>query len=46
MAGADAVTASADMFTTMVENPSVDGAIADFRRDWTDTYGDRRIYEL
>ncbi|HIS81189.1 MAG TPA: fructose-6-phosphate aldolase [Candidatus Scatomonas merdavium] len=46
MAGADTVTASADMFTTMVENPSVDGAIADFRRDWTDTYGDRRIYEL
>jgi TalC/MipB family fructose-6-phosphate aldolase len=46
MAGADAVTASADMFTTMVENPAIDGAISDFRKDWISTYGDRKIYEL
>ncbi|GAA0268299.1 fructose-6-phosphate aldolase [Faecalicatena contorta] len=46
MAGAQAVTASPELYTQMVENPMIDSAIAGFAADWEATYGDKRIYEL
>lgn len=45
-AGAQAVTASPELFTQMVENPVIDSAIAGFEADWVNTYGNKRIYEL
>ena len=46
MAGAQAVPASPELYTQMVENPMIDSAIAGFAADWEATYGDKRIYEL
>lgn len=46
LAGAEAITASPDLYTTMVENSLIDAAISDFKKDWTDLYGDKRIYDL
>ena len=46
LAGAHAVTASADLYTQMVENDMIDGAIAGFSNDWIKTYDTKRIYEL
>lgn len=45
-AGAHAVTASAELYTKMVESPIIDSAIDEFEKDWVNTYGNRRIYEL
>lgn len=44
--GAQAVTVSVDLLTTMVENAIIDFAVDGFRKDWIKTYGDKRIYEL
>lgn len=46
MAGAQAVTVSADLLTTMVENAIIDFAVEGFQKDWVKTYGDKRIYQL
>lgn len=44
--GAQAVTVSVDLLTTMVENAIIDFAVEGFRKDWTKIYGDKKIYEL
>lgn len=46
LVGAHTVTATPELYTQMVENPMIDGAICGFRKDWVDTYGERAIYEL
>lgn len=46
MVGAQAVTVSVDLLTTMVENAIIDFAVEGFKRDWIKTYGDKKIYEL
>ncbi len=45
-AGADAVTASPELYSKMLENPAVFSAIETFRNDWTNLYGNKKIYEL
>lgn len=45
-AGAQAVTVSAELLTTMVENAIIDFAVEGFKKDWIKTYGDKKIYEL
>lgn len=44
--GAQAVTVSVDLLTTMVENAIIDFAVDGFKKDWIHTYGDKKIYEL
>lgn len=44
--GAQAVTVSVDLLTTMVENAIIDFAVENFKKDWIKTYGDKKIYEL
>lgn len=44
--GAQAVTVSVDLLTTMVQNAIIDFAVEGFQKDWINTYGDKRIYEL
>lgn len=44
--GAEAVTVSVDLLTTMVENAIIDFAVDGFKQDWIRTYGDKKIYEL
>lgn len=44
--GAQAVTVSVDLLTTMVENAIIDFAVDGFKKDWIKTYGDKKIYEL
>lgn len=44
--GAQAVTVSVDLLTTMVENAIIDFAVDGFKKDWIRTYGDKKIYEL
>ena len=46
MVGAQAVTVSVDLLTTMVENAIIDFAVEGFKKDWIKTYGDKKIYEL
>ena len=46
MVGAQAVTVSVDLLTTMVENAIIDFAVEVFKKDWIKTYGDKKIYEL
>lgn len=46
LGGAHAVTTTPDLYRQMVESPLIDNAVADFGKDWTDLYGDKRIYEL
>lgn len=46
LAGAEAVTAAPELFTTMVESPLIDSAIAGFSKDWVSVYGEKKIYEL
>ena len=44
--GADAVTASPELYTNMITSPVVDSAINKFQQNWSDLYGDKKIYEL
>ncbi len=46
LAGAHAVTASADLYTQMVTSPVIDSAIDGFAKDWSGLYGEKRIYEF
>ncbi len=46
ISGAHAVTASPELFTTMVEDPLIDGAIDGFLKDWKGVYGNKNICEL
>lgn len=46
MAGAQAVTVSVDLLTTMVENAIIDFAVDGFKKDWIKIYGEKKIYEL
>ena len=46
LAGAHAVTASAELYTQMLENDMINGAITGFSNDWINTYGAKYIYEL
>lgn len=46
LAGAEAVTASPELYTQMVESPLIDDAISRFNADWTKLYGSKKIYEL
>lgn len=46
MAGAHAVTVSGELLSDMLTNPLIYGAVDGFHKDWTATYGDKRIYEL
>lgn len=46
LAGAEAVTASPELYTQMVESPLIDDAISRFDADWTKLYGSKKIYEL
>lgn len=46
LAGAQAVTASPELYSAMVQSPIVESAIETFSNDWVKTYGDKRIYEL
>lgn len=46
LAGANAVTASPELYTAMVESPLIDDAISRFENDWTNLYGSKKIYEL
>ncbi|PHV71401.1 fructose-6-phosphate aldolase [Sporanaerobium hydrogeniformans] len=46
MAGAEAVTATPELYSQMVENPMIDAAITGFTADWEKTYGGKRIFEL
>lgn len=44
--GAEAVTASPELYTQMLTNPAVDSAIDTFSKDWEKIYSDKKIYEL
>ena len=44
--GAQAVTASPELYTMMFESPLIESAISKFDQDWTELYGDKRIYKL
>lgn len=44
--GADAVTLSPDMFSTMLKIPSADATVSKFSKTWADMYGEKKIYEL
>ena len=46
MVGAQAVTVSVDLLTTMVENAIIGFAVDGFKKDWIKTYGDKKVYEL
>lgn len=46
MAGAQAVTASPELLTMMVNTPNVADALEKFSGDWRKNYGDKRIFEL
>ncbi|MEF9945481.1 MAG: fructose-6-phosphate aldolase [Lachnospiraceae bacterium] len=46
MAGSHAVTVPAELLTDMVKNAIIDFAVEGFHKDWVDTYGDKKIYEL
>lgn len=46
LAGAQAVTASPELYSTMLESPNVESAIDIFTNDWVKTYANKRIYEL
>ena len=46
LAGAEAVTASPELYTQMVKSPLIDDAISRFNADWTKLYGNKKIYEL
>ncbi len=45
-AGAQAVTASPELYTQMVSSPMIDAAIAGFSSDWKKVYGDMQIDQL
>ncbi|MFT3982989.1 MAG: fructose-6-phosphate aldolase [Lachnospiraceae bacterium] len=45
-AGAQAVTASPELYTQMVSSPMIDAAIAGFASDWKNVYGDMQIDQL
>ena len=44
--GAQAVTASPELYTMMLTSPVVDSAIDTFCKDWASVYGEKKIYEL
>ena len=44
--GAQAVTASPELLTMMVDTPNVADALEKFSGDWRKNYGDKRIFEL
>lgn len=44
--GADAVTLSPDMLSSMLKIQSVDATVSKFVKTWTDMYGEKKIYEL
>lgn len=44
--GAHAVTVAEELLTTMVENAIIDFAVEGFKKDWINTYGDKKVYEL
>ena len=46
LSGAEAVTASPELYTMMFDNPHIDSAIARFNDDWVGLYGNKKIYEL
>ena len=46
LAGAEAITASPELYTQMVESPLIDDAISRFAKDWNGLYGNKKIYEL
>lgn len=45
-AGAQAVTASPELLTLMVETPNVYDALSRFSKDWAGNYGNKKIFEL
>ena len=44
--GAEAVTVSPDMLSSMLKIASVDATILRFSQTWADMYGEKKIYEL
>lgn len=44
--GAQAVTASPELYTMMFESPLIESAISKFAQDWAEMYGDKKIYDL
>lgn len=44
--GAEAVTLSPDMLSSMLKIQSVDTTISKFSKAWSDLYGEKKIYEL
>lgn len=46
MSGAEAITASPELYTMMVKSPLIDSAVLRFCDDWTGIYGEKKIYEL
>ena len=44
--GAEAVTLSPDMLSSMLKIQSVDATVSKFVKTWTDMYGEKKIYEL
>ena len=46
LSGAQAVTASPELYTTMVESPLIDAAVKQFECDWVGLYGECTIDQL
>jgi fructose-6-phosphate aldolase 2 len=44
--GAEAVTLSPEMFSSMMNIPTVDATISKFSKAWSGMYGEKKIYEL
>lgn len=44
--GAEAVTLSPDMLSSMLKISSVDATVSKFSQTWANMYGDKKIYEL
>lgn len=44
--GAQAVTASPELYAMMFESPLIESAISKFAQDWAEMYGDKKIYDL
>lgn len=46
LSGAEAITASPELYSMMFESPLITSAIEKFSEDWAELYGDKKIYEL
>ena len=44
--GAQALTVPPELLDTVFANPSIDKAVADFRKDWISIYGDKTLATL